>query len=141
MKIIPNKEIPLNGTKVKYIIYSKHRVSGNKKSVWIIAMGLEFLCFENSYKKKYIDGYTAWGFILNDNKQLSDIGKSKFGEFLKIAKFLDGNKNGLWHGYPADHVRNNQDRPSVKIMNSWKVSGIIKADQIRKIRQGLTYKL
>ena len=37
---------------------------------------------------------------------------------LKLAKFVDGTNNNVWHGYPADHMTKSQDRPTTGILKS-----------------------
>lgn len=141
MEILPDKEInigekfePVN--KLRYIASSKHRETTNpKKSYWTIEYIEELQCFINCYQKDYNYENLTWG-LINENSILRVLGKNNFDEELKIAKFIDSSQNDLWHGYPADYRRKNQDRPNIDVLKKWVNENIITKAKMLKIRQG-----
>ncbi len=60
---------------------------------------------------------------------------------LFIAKFVDSNKNNKWHGYPANHVKNNQDIPPEEILLKWVNAQYIRMALVRKLIGGKKCKL
>ena len=56
-------------------------------------------------------------------------------EDLKVAKFVDGSKNNIWHGYPANILANKQDIPPTSILLLWEKLNYINKSDIRKINQ------
>lgn len=126
----------VDNIKVKYIFSAAHRRTQKDKTKWTVSTHEELECFKNTQTNKYLDGNTiAWGYIKNTTT-LNDLGINGHKENLKIAKFVDKNQLKTWHGYPADFVRNPQDRPSMEILKNWRTSGIIEKHHISKIRQG-----
>ncbi|NID13362.1 hypothetical protein [Fibrivirga algicola] len=130
-------QIYLNKTNfLFYFFYSFHRTVEPKiKSKWIISLEEEANCFVFGQNNKWVELNCSWGLVVEKNL-LVDIGTNRFGEPLKIAKFVNNPRNSEWHGYPADYVRNSQDRPSTPILLKWKEEKIIAKHQVVKIRQG-----
>ena len=52
-----------------------------------------------------------------------------------FAKFVDGSKNNIWHGYPANILANKQDIPPTSILLLWEKLNYINKSDIRKINQ------
>lgn len=120
----------------KYIISSKHReIKSPHKSYWTIEYSEELDCFVENYSKAYRESNLTWGLILNESS-LKVLGKNTFKEELKLAKFIDSSLTNIWHGYPADYRRKNQDRPSSEILKKWVDAKIITKAKMLKIRQG-----
>jgi hypothetical protein len=118
-----------------YVISSHHRKYVNdKKSRWVVSMQEEIDCFVNACTAKWFDYPTVWGIIKQDS-HLIKLGESKLNSNLKLAKFVENQNN--WHGYPADYVRNNQDRPGTVVLAKWRKDGIIEKHHIIKIRKGV----
>lgn len=117
----------------RYIISSAHRRSQPHKSRWIVSATKEVNCFIDSDVSGWTEVDIAWGIILENNTLLS-LGRGVQNDMLKVAKFVG--INNVWHGYPADYLRNHQDRPSMKILQIWREKGIIEKHQVVKIRQG-----
>ena len=137
---ILNDEIEEN-LKMKYIFSSAHRRTQKDKTRWTVSTHTEIDCFKNTQTSKYLEGdEVAWG-CLKTTSGLIDLGINGHKENLKIAKFVDKNKLKIWHGYPADFVRNPQDRPSVSVLKKWRTGDIIEKHHITKIRQGKTCNL
>lgn len=123
-------------TNNKYIVSSLHRRKrNNKKSLWTISRDEEIDCFILSQKSQWTEVNVSWGIKLEGNS-IKQIGVNKQNKPLKIAKFIYGNCNNIWHGYPADHVRNNQDRPGILTLKKWRIAGYIEKHIIEKIRKG-----
>lgn len=120
----------------KYIISSQHRRTGNiNKSVWLIDFNEEINCFIQTINKNWKDGVEAWG-LKYENSNLKVLGLSSMKDELKLAKFVDGNNKNVWHGYPANHMSNSQDRPTTEILKKWVDEGYITKAKMNKIRQG-----
>ena len=78
--------------------------------------------------------FSAWGLhIVNSTPDV--LGKGVNKEDLKVAKFVDGNKNNIWHGYPANILANKQDIPPTSILLLWEKLNYINKSDIRKINQ------
>ena len=135
-----NKEIPIPYLGLKYFIipYHRNKSISKIKSLWAITPEDELICFERMYANGWKEEYEGWGLQYlryNYNTTFHITGHNSRGEELYIAKFIDSSKNGIWHGYPADYQRKNQDIPKTKILNRWKKDGIISTSQFRKIQQ------
>lgn len=133
-----DSQIDLTAQKVesKYIISSQHRRKGNpNKCVWIVTFDQEVNCFIQTIQQNWRAGSEAWGLIAS-NAVLQVVGRNTNNEELKLAKFVDGNDNEIWHGYPADYMMRSQDRPTTGILQSWVNSGYITKAKMSKIRLG-----
>jgi hypothetical protein len=131
-------DIPLDlrpRTDKQYIVSSAHRRHQANKSWWIIPIDSEVDCFITSIINNWIESTTAWGNIHNGNG-LEILGNNSFHIPLKLAKFVDSANTNIWHGYPADYVRNEQDRPGIVILQDWRIRGIIEKHHVVKIRKG-----
>jgi hypothetical protein len=122
-------------TTKKYTVSSAHRRHQPDKSRWTISVDAEVECFIDSHFNNWTEVSIAWGIMYLDNTLLV-VGVSSLNDSLKLAKFVDSSANGLWHGYPADYVRNYQDRPGMIILKDWRIRGIIEKHQMIKIRKG-----
>lgn len=126
---------------VYYTVVSQHRLStNNNKSRWKIQLDEEVECFKKAFREKWIINYNGWGLHIIEN-DIKVLGESPQKEQLKIAKFIDSNHNGQWHGYPSNYRNNIQDRTSEKILKKWVETGIIQKHQMSKIRSGQKCKL
>lgn len=124
-------------TTSKYIISSQHRKIGNpNKSIWTITFKDEIECFILSNTSHWTEGNIGWGLKLI-GKIIQTLGLSSEKTELKLAKFIDASNNDIWHGYPADYIRKNQDRPGTNILKAWFDKGFIQKHQVIKIRKGI----
>ena len=106
------------GNGVSYTISAAHRRKSSKKSRWTISTNEEFACFSNSITNTWKQNFSAWGLhIVNSTPDI--LGKGVNKEDLKVAKFVDGSKNNIWHGYPANILANKQDIPPTSILLLW----------------------
>ncbi len=120
----------------KYIISSQHRRRGNpNKSIWTISFEEEVNCFIQALNSNWKTGTEAWGIRLNGNI-LQVVGLNNYRQELKLAKFVDGNKINIWHGYPADYMSKAQDRPATNILKAWVNNGFLTKAKMSKIRLG-----
>lgn len=123
-------------TNCKYFIASYHRMRGHpNKSCWLISHEEEIECFVTSISSLWMESNVGWG-LKHDNGAIQIVGESTKQNELKFAKFK-GDINDLWHGYPADYIRNNQDRPGMVVLRMWIDAGYILKHQMLKIRQGI----
>jgi hypothetical protein len=104
------------------------------KSCWLISNEDEIECFITSNTSSWTESNIGWGLKSVDG-EIQVIGESTQRVELKLAKFI-GDQNDLWHGYPADYIMKNQDRPSATVLKMWCESGFIVKHQLLKIRQG-----
>ncbi|MBL7690598.1 MAG: hypothetical protein JNM41_03320 [Flavipsychrobacter sp.] len=118
-----------------YFISSAHRRRQANKSFWTVSADQEVDCFITSQTNSWVEISKAWGLLQNGNSLLI-LGQNYHNEPLKIAKFVVKNEQRVWHGYPADFCRNNQDRPGTGILKDWRTRGYIEKHHIVKIRQG-----
>ncbi|NEP56261.1 MAG: hypothetical protein F6K31_04460 [Symploca sp. SIO2G7] len=131
--------------KPSYIPKIDHRNNNPNKSQWTITESEEIDCFNNSFSSQWIDQfYTSWGLYF-DNNEVSYLGISAKNEpescQLFIAKFIDSNQNNEWHGYPANHSRNQQDIPPETVTQDWIEKEYLRRATIRKITRGQKCKL
>jgi hypothetical protein len=134
--IIDGTEMLSNGEYYKFL--RKHRIGTayKKASQWIIQLKEEYrLCDEALYNDQYKqDNYIAYN-LKKDGSKFVCLGKSKRGLNLYIGKFVNTVPN-LWHGYPADYISNNQDKPKMKVLEALKNKGIITPQDMRRISKG-----
>lgn len=121
---------------ISYIASSQHRHVGHPiKSIWRIDISDEVNCFADSIKHQWGTDAIAWGIHFIDGI-VSVLGQSPAGDELKIAKFIDGNNNNSWHGYPANILLNPHDIPSTRVLVQWVQNGFITKAKMSKIKQG-----
>jgi len=120
----------------KYVISSQHRATGNpNKTVWTLDYNAEVDCFKLSKTSEWIQDNYGWG-IKVINSVIQYLGHNFENERLKLAKFVDGNQNDIWHGYPADYLRRSQDRPPTFVLKNWVEEGYLSKAKMNKIRRG-----
>lgn len=119
-----------------YIHKTDHRNRSARKSQWTISEQDERTCFVLMYDSKWYEGNCGWSLNLN-NGIINYLGVSFIRQRrLFLAKFVDGNNNQRWHGYPADHISNEQDIPPGAILLVWKNAGYLSLPKVRKIIRG-----
>ena len=129
---------------VYYIHKMDHRDNTYEKSQWTINPGSERDCFRLAHDSQWCITPHGWGLYFVNGKA-SNLGKTSAQvterRDIFIAKFVDGNRNSKWHGYPADHVKNRQDIPPVFVLRNWADSQFINWKTVRKITGGQKCKL
>jgi hypothetical protein len=84
--------------------------------------------------------FSYWGLHFDKMKQVTNLGVSKMEGLeqndIFIAKFIDSNSTNKWHGYAANHVKNNQDIPPRDILFKWENAGYIRMALVRKLMGG-----
>lgn len=121
-----------------YFVSSHHRRTrgNNNKSIWTISNDEEVECFIFSKNSNWVDGSICWGLRLLNNV-IQVIGRNPAREDLKIAKFVDGTNNNIWHGYPADCKNKKQDIPNTEVLTIWKNNNYLSKSDVRKLKQQL----
>src|ERR1035438_3288612 len=96
-----------------------HRDGTPVKSQWTVSLQAEQLSFDHATLKEWTSGVTVrWGLHLSPRPENLGVSATALGtptRDLFIAKFVDGNSNDLWHGYPADPYRHQQDIPPINV--------------------------
>ena len=112
----------------------QHRNRTPGKSQWSISPREEAICFGSAYSKGWTDVDKGWGLHFS-NGTLDYLGYAQdHSTSVFIAKFV-GNQE-IWHGYPADHQRNQQDIPTERVRKIWMQSGVLTPPKICKITRG-----
>ena len=120
----------------KYFFSDLHRRSSNKhKSKWTIGLLEERDCFQLSCENEWMNSTCGWSLYIINGK-IKCLGTNDKNIKLKIAKFVDKNGTGLWHGYPADYVTNNQDKPEIAILKKWVMQKYIDKVGMSRILSG-----
>ena len=139
--IISEYPMPSN---ITYIHKIDHRNGSSNKSQWIISEVAERKCFCKAVTIWRCEDFTCWGLHL-ENNQTSYLGVTKSSapkpRKLFVAKFIDSNKNSKWHGYPADHIANQQDIPPEVVLSKWYDDNHLRLVTIRKLSKGQKCKL
>ena len=131
--IIDGKEPLYNGE--DYVFIKKHRTFGNPNaSVWTCTLKEEFDLAEDGLKSQYIENKKDLQ-AYNLKKGLLILGRNNINPELRIAKFINSTPT-VWHGYPADYVQKNQDRPTLDVLNKMYSNGLISAKEMKRISKG-----
>lgn len=124
-----------------YTCIGYHRGQPNEhKSVWDITTTQERDCFLQTLSNQWIDIMNGksigWGFIKNTRFIRIGTGTTPERRKLYYAKFIDGNNNGQWHGYPADYKKIS-DRVSPSIRERWMAEGFINKHELSRLVRGV----
>lgn len=123
-----------------YSSKTDHRDGTALKSQWTIIYRDEIASFELATREGWSSSPTTrWGLHLNPRANNLGQSASAFGtptRALFIAKFVHGNANDAWHGYPADPYRNPQDIPPNSVLRTWTSLTHLRLALIRKIVKG-----
>lgn len=124
-----------------YVSKVDHRDNTARKSQWTITFNDEKNCYDHAAASNWIEPPTiGWGLHIGANGVPSHLGISAaiHGEHrqLFIAKFIDGNGNDVWHGYPADPYRNSQDIPPERVLGLWVQGTLLRPAIARKLNRG-----
>lgn len=119
----------------RYTVKVDHRNNSRQKSQWTIAEQEERNCFHTMFNSNWYVSFDGWGLYI-DNQKISYLGVGVDRSMkLFIAKFIDSNQNGLWHGYPANYIINQQDTPPEEILLDWVDKKYINMAKLRKINR------
>jgi len=120
---------------VVYFISPLHRTNRNPdKSKWSISTTDELKCFKNTYLNSWFLEDKGWGLILDSDNNIMILGHTSSNERSQIARFENGNRNNVWHGYPWDR-KENKDKPAESILKIWVSKGYIDKSKMAKIRR------
>lgn len=137
MRQSTNDEHDLGVRDARYIHKLDHRdPRSRKKSQWTIPLEHERACLVWAFSRQSQEtlGKLRWGLHLAGTAP-GVLGRTK-AEHPPVrdafyARFIDSNENNKWHGYPADHVLNEQDIPPNEVLDDW--AAYLRPALIRKI--------
>jgi len=122
------------GNGAKYLCHPHHRNGNPNKSQWDLSEQRELDLFGLAFENQWLLDSVGWG-VAKMNNTLEYLGVSTDRlTRLFIAKFVATGTN--WHGYPADHQRNQQDIPATAIQRKWLDDRVVPPSKIRKISKG-----
>ena len=75
------------------------------------------------------------GAVQQRKQGLPILGVNNVNPELKIAKFVHSTPT-IWHGYPADYIQKNQDRPTLDVLMKMHSNGLITAKEMKRISKG-----
>lgn len=138
MAFTVNGQEPINGTDT-YLFIPKHRIKGNiNASIWTVNCQIEYKLADTSIKKGYIElvnsTKTAYN-LLKTNGKIQVVGYNRIRSDLKLTKHVNSSAN-LWHGYPADHISNQQDRPNETTLKNLFDNNVIDKQEMCRIIRG-----
>lgn len=119
-----------------YVINEHHRNGNRAKSQWRISTDEEIMSFSESERQGWLVADKGWGLHVVSG-QVSWLGVAQdHTTQVFIAKFVGGDANTPWHGYPADYRKNNHDIPDAVVLRKWLEANAMPAAKIRKIARG-----
>ncbi len=120
-------------TDVHYRHKNDHRDQSQNKSQWEVSEAEERGIFSNTYKRGWYGQAVGWGLHLeNKSIRVLGVGVNRQRQ-LFFARFVDGNVNNIWHGYPADYLEHQQDVPDPIFLSIWCSEKYMSAAKMRKI--------
>jgi hypothetical protein len=123
------------GPNISYLAVPYHQKWTKGKSKWTISVLKQRICLQRAYHSGWLLPEKGWGLHYNSRNMLDYLGVAQDHKTeIFIAKFEEN--QGNWHGYPADHERNNQDIPDKSIRQKWQKDGVLPPAKIRKIGKG-----
>lgn len=132
MNVVPKHAI---ADGVSYLCHPHHRQSNRKKSQWSITPPEEVACFKRTWEENWFADDTGWGLhVVNAVTAYLGIARDGVTELI-IAKFVCGNQQSEWHGYPADHTVSS-DRPADEVFRRWLAANSLPPAKIRKLQKG-----
>ena len=118
-----------------YLHHPDHRNWTHGKSKWSISEWDERDVFTVSSNRNWGIEKKRWGIYFQENRPAYlGLAQDHITQVF-LAKFVTGNGTE-WHGYPADHQKNNQDRPPVELQQTWMDDDVLPKAKIRKIAKG-----
>ena len=142
MSFTINSQEPIHDNKHiiigNYYFSPKHRGQSTRAariSTWKCSIKEEYDLMNDSINKMFYVQDNNLFHSYNLIKGLPILGENDIHPKLRIAKFVESVPN-LWHGYPADHISNNQDRPETTILAEMNKIGLITPSLMRKISKG-----
>lgn len=121
---------------VTYFCHPHHRSHHNPhKSQWTISRIDEVKCFSRANDNGWIVKTSGWGLHYSNNA-LSYLGVSTRRRPVFVARFVEGGANQPWHGYPADHQNNQQDRLPESLKRQWLDAQVLSPAKLRKLAKG-----
>lgn len=123
-----------------YQINPKHRDGSPEKAQWTIPQEKEVKLFGWSIENKSYSAKYYWG-VRYEYGRCIVLGFTSRRDNSKIARFECGNNQNIWHGYPADYIRDaTHDCPSRDVLNKWEKAGLITKPEISRLIKGRGWK-
>ena len=133
MPTVPAVRVSQN---IYYLHNSVHRNRTPRKSQWTINETAELGSFQMALNQNWLLPQEGWGLHFeNGNPAYLGLAQDHTTRVF-VAKFVDRGNRNTWHGYPADHQKNNQDIPTVEILDKWLNRKVLPAPKIRKLAKG-----
>ena len=121
-------------TKQYYLFNPKHRNSSNPNaSTWDITFEEEFFLADEGITF-FKNDKTAFN-VKKEYNRLEVLGFSPRKLKLFLAKFVMSFPDN-WHGYPANHVSNNQDKPDQATLKQMVKTNKLSKKEVRCIGRG-----
>lgn len=137
MALVPTH--PVQNT--NYLIHPHHRNRNPEKSQWTVTHQEELQSFTRALAAEWTVDSFGWGVhVVNGVASYLGIAVDKTTSLI-IAKFIKDGVMNQWHGYPANHVENQQDIPPESVVNKWLNEGVLPTAKISKISKGKKCKL
>lgn len=128
-----------NGEQLKFIDYHHGQNPTQDKSIWTITNApiVEENLVEDIIINNYVivDSNKAVGYnVLQDNETLVVLGKDKFIDKLVLSKFIK--QSNIWHGYPANYMNRQADKPKDEILSALLQNNKIDRTEMKRIKRG-----
>ena len=136
MAFIPGGSEIINETEV-YQFKIDHRNNTAIKSQWILSCNIEYdIACQSIHNKFNIDN--RYFNVLSNNLILQVVGnsilKDRYREPLIICKFIKC--QNIFHGYPANHMMNQQDIPPDSVLVRMKSLNLLSDKDHKRISRG-----
>jgi hypothetical protein len=121
---------------VEYGCHPDHRNGNHHKSQWTISQREEVQSFTHSHTQAWFIGSRGWGLhIANGVPEYLGVAVDR-SRRLFVARFVDGNADQKWHGYPADHQNKANDRLPEELKRLWLQDNVLAPAKVRKLAKG-----
>jgi hypothetical protein len=117
-----------------YLCNPLHRNRTPRKSQWTISENAELHSFEDAFNRTWLLSDIGWGLHFENNHPANLGVAQDHKTSVFVAKFV--NDKNTWHGYPADHQRNNQDIPDIQIRRKWLKENILPRRTVLQLGKG-----
>lgn len=119
-----------------YQINPVHRNGTYGKSQWTVNTSAELVAFDQAWTSGWCAQDVGWG-LYTPAGSPEYLGVAQdHATLVFVAKFVADAQGCTWHGYPADHRRNQHDIPSESIRKSWLDARLLPLPKIRKLGKG-----
>lgn len=114
-----------------YLHVAKHRNQTPGAGLWTISESDERACFSMALQKHWLGDTRGWGLHINEGLA-EHLGRDRYDDLSFVAKFVDENLTGTWHGYPKAPA----DVPSTTALADWLRGGFLRKKTVKLLSQG-----